>query len=460
MAELIEVTRATIERYGLLSGGEAVVVGVSGGADSTALLHVLSALAPAYRLRLHVAHLHHGLRHEAEEDAAFVARLADGLGIPGTFERADVAALARAGKRSIEEAGRLARYEFFSRTARSVGADRIAVGHTRDDQIETVLMRLLQGAPWELLAGMRPHRAGPPVVIRPLLEASRSAARAFLQNRGLAWREDPTNLDLTIPRNHLRHTVLPALQTRHPAWPELLWRIGETARLCAETLDRLSEGLYGHLRSAGADGVALALDPLRALPSPVGRRVLRRATADAAGTSRPVPRVLEDRMLHVVAAGRPGTEVVGGGTVLRIGYGVVEIGRALPAPFRGEYRLNVPGEVRAAAFEVVFTAALEPAREPTDDPAEAVLDAACVESPLTVRSWRPGDVFRPLGLTGKKKLQDYFVDAKVPRWRRRLIPLVVDARGEVVWVVGHRIAEPCRVRPETQRTLRLRVRPA
>lgn len=165
-------------------------------------------------------------------------------------------------------------------------------------------------------------------------------------------------------------------------------------------------------------------------------------------------------MLRAVATGRPGTEIAGGGAVLRIGYGAVEIGPALPAPFRGEYRLDVPGEVRAAAFAAVFTAVLEPPREPSDDPAEAVLDAACVEPPLTVRAWRPGDVFRPLGLAGKKKVQDYFVDAKVPRWRRPRIPLVVDARGEMIWVVGHRIAEPCRVRPQTQAILRLRVRPA
>lgn len=165
-------------------------------------------------------------------------------------------------------------------------------------------------------------------------------------------------------------------------------------------------------------------------------------------------------MLQAVAAGRPGAEIAGGGAAIRIGYGIVAIGTAEPAPSRVEYRLDVPGEVRAVSFETLFTAALEPPREPSDDPAEALLDAAYVEPPLTVRSWRPGDVFRPLGLAGKKKVQDYFVDAKVPRWRRGRIPLVVDARGEVVWIVGHRIADPCRVRAQTQRILRLRVRPA
>jgi tRNA(Ile)-lysidine synthase len=165
-------------------------------------------------------------------------------------------------------------------------------------------------------------------------------------------------------------------------------------------------------------------------------------------------------MLQAILAGRPGTEVAVAGVVLRVGYRVVEVGPGAPAPSGGEVRLDVPGEVHAPSFAAVFTAAIESPREPSDDPAEAVLDAASVQPPLTVRAWRPGDVFRPLGLAGKKKVQDYFVDAKVPRWRRGRMPLVVDARGEVIWIVGERIAEPCRVRPDTQRVLRLRVRPA
>lgn len=461
MRELFEGTRKTIERYGLLSGGETVVVGVSGGADSIALLHILAALVPALRLRLHVAHLHHGLRPEADEDARFVVQAARAVGAPCTVERVDVAALARAQKRSVEDAGRAARYALFTRTARAVGAERIAVGHTRDDQIETVLMRLLQGAPWELLAGMPPRRGEPPaVIIRPLLETPREMLRVFLRTRGLSWREDPTNRDLSIPRNHLRWRVLPALVAERAQWPDVLWRTGETARLCDQVLDRLSGRLYGHLRRAGEGGVVFALDALRALPPAVCGRLLRRAAAEAVGTSRPLPRVLEDRMLRAVSAGRAGAEVAGGGVALRMGYGVVEVGPARPAAVPEAYRLDVPGEVLAASFGIVFSAALEPPGPPVDDPAEAVLDAACVEPPLVVRAWRPGDVFRPLGMPGKKKVQDFFVDARVPRWRRAWTPLVVDRRGEVVWIVGQRIAEPCRVRPETRQVLHLRARPA
>ncbi|HEY6101603.1 MAG TPA: tRNA lysidine(34) synthetase TilS, partial [bacterium] len=137
-----------------------------------------------------------------------------------------------------------------------------------------------------------------------------------------------------------------------------------------------------------------------------------------------------------------------------------EIGPPSGASTDTEYRLAVPGEVRAESFGRIFMASIEPRREPSDDAGEAILDAACIESPLRIRAWRPGDVFRPLGLPGKKKVQDFFVDAKVPRWQRRRIPLVVDERGEIVWVVGHRIADPCRVRAETTRVLRLRVRSA
>ena len=459
--DLLDQVRETIDRHGLLSGGEAVVVGVSGGADSTGLLHVLHTLRPRLGLRLHVAHLHHGLRPTADEDARFVARTAEGLQVPCTVERADVAGRARAEKRSLEEAGRLARYDLFARVAAAAGAGCVAVAHTRDDQIETVLMRLQQGAPWELLAGMRPRRDGPTaVVIRPLLGSSRVDVREFLQGRGLPWREDPTNLDIALPRNRARHVDLPGLTTIDPAWPRVLWRLGETARLCADVLDRLSAEVYGHLRSEREGGIVIALEALRELPPPLRRRVLRHAWSEMTGTSRPFTRVLEDRMLHAVVAGRPGTEVVGREAVLRVGYGEVEVGPPASPLSAAEYRLDVPGEARAESFGVLFTATLEGRAEPSDDAAGAVLDAACVYPPLRIRAWRAGDVFRPLGLGGKKKVQDFFVDAKVPRWSRARIPLVVDARGEVVWIVGQRIAEPCRIRPGTERVLRLRVRPA
>lgn len=461
MTNLIDRVRETIEREHLLAGGEAVVVAVSGGADSTALLHVLYALSPRLRLRLHVAHLHHGLRPTAEEDARFVTRTAEGLHLPCTVERADVAALARTRRHSLEEAGRLARYDFFARVAGAIGAGHIAVGHTRDDQVETVLMRLQQDAPWELLAGMRPRRAASAAaVIRPLLDASRADVREFLEGGGLAWREDPTNLDLSIPRNRARHVDLPALTTVHAAWPRVLWGLGEAARLSADVLDRLSARIYGHLRNKGDGRIVFALEALRALPQPLRRRVLRQAASEMTGTSRPFARVLEDRMLRAVAAGRPGTEIAGKDAVLRVGYGEVELGPPVPALPAVEYELDVPGEVYATSFGVIVTAALEAPAEPSDDAAEALLDAECVQPPLRIRPWRTGDVFRPLGLRGKKKVQDFFVDAKVPRWSRGRIPLVVDASGEVVWVVGQRIAEPCRVRASTERVLRLRVRPA
>lgn len=458
---LIDRIRETIAAHRLLAGGETVVVAVSGGADSIALLHILHALAPALRLRLHIAHLHHGLRPSADEDARFVAQHAAGLRLTSTVEYADVAGRARAGRHSLEEAGRMARYDFLARVAGAVGAGHIAVAHTRDDQVETVLMRLQQDAPWELLAGMRLCRPGRgPLVIRPLLGATRAEIRGYLAGAGLTWREDPTNLDLSLPRNRIRRVDLPALQGTHPAWPQVLCDLGAAAALCADVLDRLSAAVFGHLSSRRAGAVVLPLEALRGLPPPIARRVIRHAAAALTGTGRPFARVLEDRMLRAVGVGRPGTEIPGAGAVLRIGYGEVELGPpASPLP-AGEYRLDVPGEVRAASFGRIFAASLEARTEPSDDAAEAMLDAACVQPPLMIRAWRSGDTFRPLGLAGKKKMQDFFVDAKVPRWQRGRIPLVVDARGEVVWVVGWRVAEPCRVRPHTARVLRLRVRSA
>src|SRR5574341_561502 len=459
--DLVGHARDAIDQHSLLAGGEAVVVAVSGGADSVALLHVLRLLSPDLGLRLHVAHLHHGLRQEADEDAAFVAGICGGLGLAYTVERVDARALARRGRRSLEDAGRQARYAMFARVAASAGAAAIAVAHTKDDQIETVLMRLQQGAAWERLAGMRFRRPGPGVaVIRPLLGAPRVEIQQFLQDRGLVWRDDPTNLDLSIPRNRVRHIDLPGLTAAHPAWPQVLRRLGDAARLSADLLDRLADRFYGHLGSKGDSGVVIALAGVRTLPEPLWGRLIRRAAAEVTGTSHPLSRVLEDRMVRALMVGRPGTEVAGEQVGLRIGYGEAEIGPTSRVPADAEYRLTVPGEVWAESFGMILTASMEPRREPSDDAGEALLDAACVEPPLRIRAWRPGDVFRPLGLSGKKKLQDFFVDAKVPRWLRRRIPLVLDARGEIVWVVGDRVAEPCRVRAETMQVLRLRVRAA
>ena len=226
----------TIRRHRLAQPGDRVLVALSGGADSVALLFVLRDLEREGALIVAgAAHLHHGLRGaDADEDQAFCARLAARLGLPLATERADVAGLARASKRSVEDAARTARHAFFARAAASLGADAVAVAHTEDDQAETFLLRLLRGAGPRGLAGIRP-RAG--LVIRPLIEISREAVRADLSSRGEAFREDASNADLRFPRNRVRHELLPYLRSQFsPGLSRVLAREAAVARQDEEFL--------------------------------------------------------------------------------------------------------------------------------------------------------------------------------------------------------------------------------
>jgi len=463
MTILLDQVLATIERHHMLERGEGVVVAVSGGADSMALLHLLEALREDWDLTLHVAHLNHGLRPDAEEDAEFVRAVARRLAIPVTIEAADVRAIAAREKRSIEEAGRRARYDFFRQVASDAAARRIATAHTRDDQVETVLMRLAGAGPWEMLAGIPPvRRLDGAEVVRPLRGATRQDILQYLAGRDVVWREDPTNRDLRMVRNRMRHQVLPALARDAPAIAQTAWEMGETAREVDTLLNRLAAAHYGHLPNREHDAVRFAPETFAAMPAALQRRLLRMAVAEVAGTAEAPSLVMLEEAVRVASTGRVGREAQTGGAVVRVGYGMIEVAPARPQAAVEAYRLAVPGEVRAEGFGLVFSADLLEGVQghPGSGPHQADFDAEGAGSPLLIRAWRRGDRFVPSGLTGKKKLQDFFVDAKVPRWERATVPLVADAQDRILWVVGYRVSETCRVTDRTNKVLRVRARPA
>lgn len=463
MTTLLEKVRSTVQKFGLLARGDGVVIAVSGGADSIALLHILVELRSELGLMLHVAHLDHGLRPDAGHDAQFVRQMAGQLGIPVIGETVDVRGLAASQRRSLEDAGRQARYRFLGRVAAAVHAQKVATAHTRDDQVETVAMRLLQQASWEMVAGIPPSRPiGRAVVVRPLFEVPRAEVIRYLHDRGLAWREDPTNRDLRFLRNWVRLDVLPKIERRRPGTREMLWELGETARRADHELMRLAEDAAARLGRREGPGVQIPLREFRRHPGALQKRMVSWMVRQIAGTDQSHSAVLEERAVRLGATGRPGREVAIDGCVLRYGYDVVEVVPTPAVPPDREYRLPVPGEVAADAFGMVISAEV-PNRGAVEAPVagssdEVYLDAAAVGREIRVRSWRRGDRFRPLGLRGTKKIHDYFVDEKVPRWERSRIPLVVDAQDRVLWIVGHRVDERGRVRDGTARVVRLRVR--
>ena len=462
MPSLEERVALAILRDALIPPGARVLAAVSGGSDSVALLRLLLDLAPGCGFTVAGAgHVNHGLRGAASEgDEAFCRRLALRLGLPIEVQRRDAAALARTRRTSIEAAAREARYEALAEMAARVGADLVATGHTRDDQAETFLLRLLRGAGSSGLSGIRPRRDA---VVRPLLDTRREELRQYLKSIGQPFREDASNRDTAIPRNWVRHRLLPLLARRlNGDIVEVLARQAGVLRDEDALLDQMA-GDAARMVAAPRRGGAIELNgaALLAFPPAVSRRIVRQALGRMTGGQFLGASHVE-AVLDLAAGERSrGAADLPGVRVERIGSNVVLYSRGsvsgrTVAPF--SYALAVPGrrdlpecgcgiEARRRQRISGQHAASQVVRGDCD---VAVIDASAAQGGLSVRSRRPGDWIRPLGLRGRKKLQDVLVDRKVPRGERDRVPVVVAADGRVLWVAGHVVSHDARVTDSTR----------
>jgi tRNA(Ile)-lysidine synthase len=449
----------TIRRHALLGRGDRVVVALSGGSDSVALLRVLAELESMGELEVAaVAHLNHGLRDSAHRDEQFCRGLAHGLGVPFRSDLIDVRGRAERDRTSIEAAGRRARYELFERVADEVGAQAIATGHTQDDQAETFLLRLLRGAGPRGLAGIHP-RAGR--VVRPLLELGRHELRVYLRDVGQPFCEDESNADITIPRNRVRHELLPWLEERFsPGIRAVLAREAAIAREDEDRLEREAIDLAGSIVLSNRDGEIVGVDAraLGALHPALAVRVARLALERGA-PGRFVGFEHIQRLLEL-ARREPGHGALSlpGQHVVRQGDRLVW-SRARVEPFSNSFRvsLSIPGEVLLEPQG--WAVAAECVTEPGSDPGRLAVQVQGPALPLTVRSRTPGDRIKPRGMGGRsKKLQDFLVDRKIGRELRDSLPLVVDATDRIVWVVGEAVSEDFRVTEPSQGVIFLKAR--
>ncbi len=456
MIFLRETVAQAFRRHGLAQPGQAVLVAVSGGADSVALLGVLRDLAASWDFRLHVAHLNHGLRAEAAADAAFVQALAATWALPVTADAADVRRYACDRHLSLEAAAREVRYAFLARAAAGAGCRMVAVGHTADDQAETFLLRLLRGG---RPGGMWPRREVSGVtVIRPLLDVWRRDLRAWLQARGLPWREDQTNADRRHLRNRVRHDLIPLLAGHIP---EARKRLKYGADLLAEEDAALEEGagaVEAIVMAPHAPGVRVDRAALRAQPVALRSRLLRRAVGRAGGNIGRLRFVLWEEILRLAEEGENGRRLSLPGVDAEIRGGDLVLAPRSERPGE-EYVVPLEGCVEAPPLGVILESEILPAGAANLTDGAAYLDADKVRRPLLLRAWRPGDRFRPLGLRGVKKVGDFLTDAKAPRLLRSRIPVLQAADGTILWLVGWRVAEDARVTAETRRVVRLRARP-
>ncbi|GAC1478516.1 MAG: tRNA lysidine(34) synthetase TilS [Candidatus Dormibacteria bacterium] len=385
---------AAIRLHRIFQPGERVLVAVSGGPDSVALLSLLRELMPRIPLHLTVAHFDHGWRPESPADAAFVEELADAWGY------GHVSGRAQSGLPRTEAAARQARYHFLRESARATASSAIALGHTRDDQVETLLLHLLRGSGSRGLAGMRHRHAD---LARPMLDVQRAEIERYLTSLGLTPRRDPSNDDPRFARNRLRQVVLPAIDAFNPAARRLL---AQTAQILGEE-DSLLEDQVEEL----AEAVVADPNALRALPPAIQRRFLRRFRPDD-GFIR-----TEARRREAGATGAPEA-------------------KSLP-------------ELR------VSTCSCDPAGFKARDPV-GHLDADRVRMPLTVAVRKAGDRMRPLGMAQEKRVQDLLVDSHVPRHLRGNLAIVCD-REEIVWIPSVSVAESKRVTQKTRRQLHLEI---
>ncbi|MFB3777925.1 MAG: tRNA lysidine(34) synthetase TilS [Bryobacteraceae bacterium] len=442
-----------ISRYSMFTRGQTVGVAVSGGADSVCLLHVLQEISPRWALKLMVLHLDHRLRgEESDADACFVRDLASSAGLEAVVRQVDVRRIQAETADNLEQAARKARYAFFRDCLESGRVDRIALGHTRSDQAETVLFRFLRGCGSTGLAGILPvTREG---WVRPLLDVDREEIERYLRGRGIEWREDSSNRDPAYARNRIRRRLLPELiRDWNPALVEVLANTATLARdeesYWEGEVDRLAEANFVRERS----GVLLRAGCLRDLAVPVARRLVRRAIRDAKGDLTRIEFSHIEGVLRL-ARGKEGRGAVRlPGLQAARSFDWLRLARPEDRETAAPFRVPVPteGALTASVGGVRVELSVSDC-----DKDHCGLDWERIPKPLEVRSWSSGDRYRPLGHVTEQEIRLLFQKHKVPSWERGQWPVL--ASGEtVLWARRFGPAAEYAAGADTRRVLKVQV---
>jgi tRNA(Ile)-lysidine synthase len=446
---------AYIRKNRLIGRGEKIVTAVSGGIDSIVLLDCLASLRDEYGITLAIAHFNHHLRgagSDADED--FVRQTAVDMNISFITGGADVGALSESEKLSIQEAARNARYAFFEETRASLGFEAVATAHHADDNTETMIMNFFRGSGVSGMSGIPPRRNGGNI-IRPLLFARREEISSYARRRGLSWREDPTNAGTDYTRNAVRHRIVPLIkEICNPGVTPTLLRTAVLFRELGEYLAGQAAKVSSSIIARSGDGaIILNRDLLLAQPRFLREVILRDAIAELTG-SQPGHGMAETMM--EVCEGETGSHCpVGGGMSL-----YRDRDRLLLAPSDPEASYEIPVQIgREYVFpSFSFRSSRVDAAEIISNPNVEYADESALELALNLRNWKSSDWFIPLGMEGKKKLSDFFIDSKVPLPIKRSVPILVSG-GNVVWVCGMRLDERCRISPHTTRIIKLEYTP-
>jgi len=427
---MIEKMLETIKRENLIQKGHKIVVAVSGGPDSVAMLHALYSLKD-YDLTLYVCHLNHNYRGEASDgDAAYVKELSDSLGLESFIFSEDIEAYSKAHKLSFEEGARERRYALFEEVKEKTGADKIAVAQNMNDQAETLLMRLFRGSGLEGLTSIKYQRG---YIIRPILECSRAAIEQYCEDHHLMTRTDHTNFETDYTRNKIRLDLLPYIKEHFN--PNIIESLYQTSDLLKEDLNFIEKHVNQIYAELDKKILIEALPKDRAILSRLIRKIVENETGSLKGVSYDqIDRVI--KLIHMPHGNR--VSIKGLDFQKSYDHLIYYVADSDPSS-------DILTEDKAfeGKFARVFIGQ-----------GGIQIDADKIKGPLRVRTRRPGDKFRPLGMKGRKKLKDFFIDLKIPAHERDQIYLVCDDEN-IIWVVGYRMSEDYKVTSDTTNKLHL-----
>jgi tRNA(Ile)-lysidine synthase len=450
----------TIRRYSMLTPGDTVLVGVSGGPDSVALLHVLAAIAEQWSIRLVAAYLNHNLRREATEEADFVTDLSAKLSIPCEVGSENVAHYRSLHRTSMQQAARQVRYRFYNETAAKYAAQKIALGHHLEDNVESVLIHFLRGAGPLGLSGIPPVRDGR--FIRPLIDMTRHDILSFLAQNRIPYLTDASNRNRKYLRNRIRHDLIPALKAKYN--PNIVRQLHHFSTILREEESfwemTVSTAFQDLTVTKGNDWIGIDLEGLRQLHPAVCRRIIRRGVAAIKGDLNRIGfkhiKAVEGLIIGLSPSRSfdlPGRICVMREPKTLLFYshrpGKISPYRYIVDGIRDEVYIREVDAVLKLSLCQLYEASATKA-----GPCCVFADFATIRFPLIVRNFLPGDRFRPLGMSGTQKVKDFFMNKKVPIRVRRLCPMIL-SEETIIWVGGYRLSDLVKMTSQTRKVLKL-----
>jgi tRNA(Ile)-lysidine synthase len=453
---------SAMTRHAMLSHGDRVLIGLSGGPDSVCLLHILTTLRGKYNLSLHALYIDHGLRPgETGREIEFCGKICEQHDTQFITKPIDVRSHAKTAKLNIQEAARLLRYSIYEETSSEINANKIALGHTADDQAETLLMHLFRGSGPTGLAGIPPVRKD---IIRPLIELERKEIERFLESEGIHFITDSSNTKKDYVRNRVRLSVIPLLREFNP---DITGTLSKTAAIFRDEEKYfeilVTKTLMKLISRKTETRIELFLAPFEIMDKVIMRRVLRRAIDETRGL-RGITFIHIEDMIDLIKSGAPGDRLyLPGGIRVIKDYSTLIFTSEAPKTLN-PCTLNISGETILKEAGILIKAS-EANIQQSDKAGQtqglwkslAIFDADILHFPLTARPRKNGDVFYPLGFGKRKKLQDFYVDQKVPRDERNRIPLIVSG-DDIIWIVGYRADDRFKVTEKTTRVVKLEVK--